>query len=105
MVELEERRIILHPGTGAAQAWYIAHELGHILLPGEFGEVSCDIFAYCILMPHEWVERDAVSIAPAQLATWYGVTPTVVKRRLRLLHSSSRHENRQHVQSLHEVSE
>lgn len=87
MVDLDKRTIILYPGTGAVQSWYIAHERGHILLPGEFDETSCDTFAYCLLMPHEWIARDAVNIAPAELATWYGVTPTVAKRRLWLARS------------------
>lgn len=87
LYDRSKRRIILHPGTAAAQAWYIAHELGHIVLPPEYDEESCNTFAYCLLMPHEWIERDSAVIPVSNLATWYGVTPSVVKRRLRLFRS------------------
>lgn len=92
MVDVETRTITLYPGTAVVQSWYIAHELGHILLPPEYGEESCDTFAYCLLMPHQWIEHHASALSLLQLATWYGVTPTVAKRRLRLFKSVT-HEN------------
>ncbi len=88
LVDIDTRTITLYPGTAAFQSWYIAHELGHILLPTEFGEESCDTFAYCLLMPHEWISRDISYIPTLQLAMWYGVTPTVIKRRLKLLRTA-----------------
>lgn len=89
MVDLKRRRIILHPMDASVQAWYIAHEFGHILLPSEYGEHSCDTFAYCLLIPHDWVTRDLGQVQPLVLHTWYSVTPIVMRRRLKVLANSS----------------
>lgn len=89
MVDVRHRRIILHPMDASVQSWYIAHEFGHILLPPEYGEHSCDTFAYCLLMPHEWVNRDLGQSQSLTLHTWYGVSPIVMKRRLKIFKNSS----------------
>lgn len=90
MVDLRRRRIILHPMDASVQSWYIAHEFGHILLPPEYGEHSCDTFAYCLLMPHEWLTRDLAHTHSQTIANWYGVTPAILKRRLRIFWNSDR---------------
>lgn len=99
MLDRARRTIILHPLDYVVQSWYIAHEMAHVVLPPEYGEVSCDTFAYCLLMPHEWILRDLNQAAPQLVAEWYGVTPAVVKRRVRMLRASMTQSQNQSITS------
>jgi len=52
LYDQSKRRIVLHPSAASVHSWFIAHELGHIVLPPEYDEESCNTFAHCLLMPH-----------------------------------------------------
>ncbi len=82
------RTIIVSSMRTSVSRWHIAHELGHWLLPAHFGEVSCNTFAECLLVPQVWLRHDlslTSEYRPApvplrtELANRYGVTESVIR--------------------------
>ncbi len=85
MADLRGRVIYVRDFSETRKRFYIAHELGHFLLPKEFHETSYSTFAGCLLIPHDWILEDHPQAAPAVLADWYQVTSKVMRIRLEQL--------------------
>lgn len=99
----KHRKIVLSAMREPVMRWYVAHELGHWLLPAHYGEVSCNTFAECLLVPEPWLRSDLIPVPSSRqvpdpaavpvplrtaLAQRYGVTESVIKIKLRRIQFS-----------------
>lgn len=87
---LSRKTIVISPMSANRQRFYLAHELGHYLLPANYHDFSMNTFAACLLIPHPWLMRDLPVRSIAALSDKYGVTYPVMKLRLRQIGLESR---------------
>lgn len=81
-----ETRTIFHSKMSVERAsFYVAHELGHLLLSDYFAEQSFNTFAECLLMPEEWIMADVDRMSEYELRARYRVSVNVLRKRLRHL--------------------
>ncbi len=83
LLDLREKTIYLKPMRAPSRSFYIAHELGHYLLPKYYHEESYNTFAECLLIPHDWLMRDINTASITTLAQWYNVSVPVMKQRIK----------------------
>lgn len=88
-----QHRVIFHaPMSTERASFYVAHELGHYLLPRNFNETSFNTFAECLLMPESWIREDCLSMTEYELRARYGVSVIVLRKRLRRLRAPMQFE-------------
>lgn len=73
-------------------SFYVAHELGHFLLPASYDETSFNTFAECLLMPEWWIREDCLSMTEYELRARYCVSVNVLRKRLRHLRAPMQFE-------------
>jgi len=81
--KLTGRVIHISPMSEARRRFYLAHELGHFLLPKDYHEFSMNTFASCLIIPHAWLMQNLPVRSVAALSDTFGVTLPVMTLRLR----------------------
>lgn len=78
------RTIYVNPKDTLERRVRIAHEIGHLILPETYPEMSHDLFSWCLLSPHEWMVDFSNPLTAQLISREHHLPVLVAKKRLRL---------------------